>query len=140
MSERARLVMAAASGAGIGAIARWLLAVLIEDHAAGDFPLATLIANGSGSFIIGVAAALATSEGHVMAKPAVRQFVMVGFCGGLTTFSIFSLEALTFIQASQPALATAYLIGSVAVWLCAVWSGFALARRLVSSKAHQSAG
>ncbi len=140
MSERARLVMAAASGAGIGAIARWLLAVLIEDHAAGGFPLATLIANGSGSFIIGVAAALATTEGHVMAKPAVRQFVMVGFCGGLTTFSIFSLEALTFIQADQPALASVYVIGSVAVWLCAVWSGFSLARWLVSRKTHQSPG
>ena len=132
--------MAAALGAGIGAIARWLLALAIADHAAAGFPSATLIANGAGSFIIGVAAALATTKGHVMAKPAVRQFVMVGFCGGLTTFSVFSLESLRFIQADQLALASAYAVCSLLVWLIAVWSGFTLARWLVSRKANQPSG
>ena len=140
MIERANLVVATALGSGLGAIARWLIAIIIADNAAGAFPWATLVANGAGSFIIGVAAALATTEGHVMATPAVRQFVMVGVCGGLTTFSVFSLEALSFIQSEAFGLATAYVIGSLCIWLCAVWCGFALARRLVSRKEHLTPG
>ena len=140
MSERMQLVMAAALGAGLGAIARWLLVVVSADHAAGNLPLATLIANGSGSLIIGVAAALSTTKGHVMAKPAVRQFVMVGFCGGLTTFSVFSLETLSFIQAAQPVMATCYVVCSLAVWMSAVWLGFTVARWLVAGSAHQPPG
>ncbi len=140
MNQRVKLVLAGALGAGIGAVARWWLAVLFADGSARGFPWATLIANGCGSFVIGVVAALATRKGHIMAMPAVRQFVMVGLCGGLTTFSGFSLELLTFIQIDAYALAIAYAAMSVTLWLTTVWCGFALARRFVPREEHQPPG
>ena len=126
---RLRLVLAAGLGSGCGAVARWLLDLVLVAPAAG-WPWATLLANVLGSFLIGGIAAFATRENHWLADPAIRQFLMVGFCGGLTTFSIFSLEVLLFGLAGRPAMALAYVLASIVLWLAAVWLGFVLGRRL----------
>ncbi len=66
--------------------------------------------------------------------PDVRAFVLVGLCGGYTTFSSFSLQTLTLFEAGEPARATANVVGSVALCLIAVWlghSGLAAVTRMV---------
>ena len=67
-------------------------------HVMGRFSLGTLVINVTGSFIIGVFAALNESEGRQFASPVFRQFFMIGICGGYTTFSSFSLETLKRAQ------------------------------------------
>ena len=128
-----RLVLAAGLGSGCGAVARWLLGLALVDPTAG-WPWATLLANVLGSLLIGLVAAFDTKENHWLADPAVRQFLMVGFCGGLTTFSIFSLEVLALGLAARPAMALAYVGASVGLWLAAVWLGFVLGHRLAGRR------
>jgi fluoride exporter len=62
--------------------------------------------------------------------PLGRQFVMVGLCGGYTTFSAFSLETLQLLQVARPFAAAANVCLSLAFGLFAVWLGHALAQRV----------
>lgn len=122
-------MLAAGIGSGCGAVARWLLALTLVDPT-GGFPWATLLANVLGSFLIGIFAAFATKDRHWLAAPAVRQFLMVGFCGGLTTFSVFSLEVLTLSIAERSLVALTYIATSIVLWIAAVWLGFSLGHRI----------
>ena len=67
----------------------------------GVFPWATLVANVSGSFLIGLIAALTGPDGRLLVAPELRLFLMVGICGGYTTFSSFSLQTLTLAQGGE---------------------------------------
>ena len=69
-------------------------------------------------------------EGRVLARPETRQFVLAGFCGGFTTFSIFSLETLLLVERQAFLLAALNIAGSTALWLLAVWVGYRLGARL----------
>ena len=129
MTGRLRYVLAAGIGSGCGSVARWLLAMTLVDPT-GGFPWATLVANVLGSFLIGILAAFATKGDHWLGDPAVRQFLMVGFCGGLTTFSIFSLEVLALSLAERPVLAILYITTSIVLWIAAAWLGYLLGQRL----------
>jgi len=113
-----------AAGGAIGSVARFWLNELSLKLYGGDFPWGTIIANISGSLLIGVVAALpAFGERDLLA----RQFLMVGIMGGYTTFSSFSLQTLTMLQHGHLAKAAANVAGSVALCLIAVWAGYALA-------------
>lgn len=57
-----------------------------------------------------------------------RAFVMVGLCGGFTTFSVYSLQSLELLQAGRHAAALAYMAGSVLACLLSVWAGWSLGR------------
>jgi len=92
-------------------------------------PLATVIVNVSGSFLIGAYASLVSPGGPWVHSVPARLFFMTGFCGGFTTFSMFSLEALDVLHTSGWRWAGAYALGSALAWLGAAWAGFALARR-----------
>jgi len=94
------------------------------------FPWGTIIVNLLGSFIIGGFATLTGPDGRVYVAPFGRQFVMVGFCGGYTTFSAFSLETLQLLQAARPFAAAANVALSLALGLLAIWLGHALAQRV----------
>ena len=131
MITTGRLVLAAGLGSGCGAVARWLLAVAMVDVVDG-FPWATLLANVLGSLLIGGIGAISTSSNHPFASPVMRQFLMVGFCGGFTTFSIFSLEVLTMLLRDEYAMAFTYVSASLVLWLVAVWLGFVLGRHFVA--------
>lgn len=86
------------------------------------FPWGTLSVNIVGSFTIGLFAAL-VQHGKLWATPTTRHFVMTGFCGGFTTFSIFSLETLSLLQRGDWRLASLYVASSIVLWLAAVWLG-----------------
>ncbi len=127
MTGRLHLALATALGSGLGAVARFVVALLLF----GDgLPWATLAANVAGSFLIGLAAEQSTRPGHVMAHPFIRQLVMVGFCGGFTTFSLFSLEAVLLLRAGSTGLAALYVALSLVLWLAGAWAGLTHGRRL----------
>ena len=62
------------------------------------FPWGTLIVNVSGSFVIGFFATLTGPDGRMFVGTTARQFVMIGICGGYTTFSSFSLQTLNLMN------------------------------------------
>ncbi|MDX6751759.1 fluoride efflux transporter CrcB [Geminicoccaceae bacterium 1502E] len=118
-----------ALGGALGSVARFWLAELLAGLATG-FPWATVLANLSGSFLIGLVATLTGPEGRLLVAPEIRQLVIVGICGGYTTFSSFSLQTLTLAQSGQWLLAAANVMLSVLGCLVAVWLGHVAALAL----------
>jgi fluoride exporter len=119
-----------ALGSIVGGVARFLVSVLFVNQFGSGFPWATLFVNVTGSFIIGFYAALTGPDGRLFVSPRQRQFVMVGICGGYTTFSTFSLETLRLVQSGNIQAAFLNLFVSIVSWMTAVWLGHALAARL----------
>jgi len=87
------------------------------------FPWGTLIVNVVGSFIIGFFATLTGPDGRIFVGTTARQFVMVGLCGGYTTFSSFSLQTLNLVSDGEWVQASFNIAGSVVLCLLAVWLG-----------------
>ncbi|SFL72673.1 fluoride efflux transporter CrcB [Methylobacterium pseudosasicola] len=116
-------------GAGLGGGVRHGLNVVVARLLPGfGFPLATLVINVLGSFLMGVLAegfALRGAAGH----PA-RLFLTTGILGGFTTFSTFSLDAISLYERGEPALAALYVGVSVAGGLLGLIAGMALIRAL----------
>ena len=119
-----------ALGSIVGGVARYMVSVLFLSQFGSGFPWATLFVNVTGSFMIGFYAALTGPDGRLLVSPQQRLFVMVGICGGYTTFSAFSLETLQLVQSGNLPAASLNLLISVASWMAAVWLGYALAARL----------
>jgi len=130
VKPEARLYLAVGLGAAIGSAARVAISLGMQGALGPGFAWGTLTVNVLGSFLIGLYATLTEPDGRLLARPATRQFVLAGFCGGLTTFSIFSLETLFFVAEQRLDLAAIYVIASVALWLVAVWLGYRLGVRL----------
>ncbi|TVR08672.1 MAG: CrcB family protein [Salinarimonadaceae bacterium] len=117
-----------AAGGALGALARYGLAILTLGAA---FPWATLLANILGSFLIGWAGAALLREG-APPRPLATAFVMAGFCGGFTTFSLFSLEAVSLWRDGAPELAALYVAVSLVTWLPACAAGWRFGEALRS--------
>jgi protein CrcB len=119
-----------ALGGAIGSVARaWTTNVMIR-AAGAHFPWGTILINVSGSFIIGFFGALTASDGRFTANADARAFVMVGICGGYTTFSAFSLQTLDLVRDGKFAAAFANIALSVILCLLAVTAGFAGAQAI----------
>jgi CrcB protein len=119
-----------AIGGALGSVARYWCAAVSVSFFGAAFPFGTLIVNVLGSFVIGVVAALTGPEGRLPMGLTARQFVMVGLCGGYTTFSSFSLETLNLMQGGEWGRAGTNIGLSVTCCLIAVWAGYALAASL----------
>jgi CrcB protein len=117
-------------GSALGGIARYGCGLLAAALWGSPFPWGTILINLIGSFVIGGFATLTAPDGRLYVRTVWRQFVMVGLCGGYTTFSSFSLETLQLLQAHRPAAAGANVALSAALCLLAVWGGHALAQRV----------
>jgi fluoride exporter len=130
VKPEARLYLAVGLGAAIGSAARAAIALGMQGALGTGFAWGTLTVNVLGSFLIGFYATLTEPDGRLLARPAARQFVLAGFCGGLTTFSLFSLETLFFVIEQRLDLAALYVGVSVVLWLLAVWLGYRLGLRL----------
>lgn len=118
------------SGAGIGALLRWVLGYRLNPVFP-TLPLGTLTANLLGGLLVGLA--LTWSARHPGVAPEWRPFLITGFLGGLTTFSTFSGEVVTLLARGQYlwglATATAHLIGALALTAL----GMALAHLLLGA-------
>lgn len=123
-----------AIGSALGGIARYFCSGVAARLIGETFPWGTLIVNVLGSFIIGFFATLTGPDGRVFVGSTARQFVMVGFCGGYTTFSSFSLQTLNLINDGEWLQVGANIGGSVVLCLGAVWAGHVLAVSLNTMK------
>lgn len=110
-------------GGAIGSAARFWISGLVASQYGATFPLGTLVVNVTGSFVIGLLAALADPAGRFLATPAFREFFMIGICGGYTTFSSFSLQTLALAQEGEWLRAGLNAVASFALCLFAVWLG-----------------
>lgn len=117
-----------ALGGAIGASARYLTNVGAMRLVGPGFPWATPLVNVVGSFLMGMlVVVLADRFGNRFAP-----FLMTGVLGGFTTFSAFSLDAVTLWERGQGAMAGLYVVGSVVLSILALVAGLALARSLLS--------
>src|ERR1700729_2281211 len=110
-----------ALGGALGTTARYWLSTVVARAFGETFPWGTLIINVTGSFIIGFFATLTDPDGGRLIRPEVRSFVLVGICGGYTTFSSFSYQTLTLAQNNQWLGVGANVVGSNVGCLVAVW-------------------
>ncbi len=115
-----------AAGGAVGASARHAVTLLMRP-ANGAFPWHTLGVNVVGSFLLGLLMAL-LPEGD--AGERLRLLLGVGVLGGFTTFSAFSVDALTLAQQDQWLTAAAYVLGSVVAALAGAAAGYAAGRAL----------
>jgi CrcB protein len=119
-----------ALGGALGSVARWWTSLALA-HAFGPaFPWGTLLANVGGCLLIGGLAGWSGERGRLAESDVVRNLVMVGFCGGYTTFSAFSLQTVEMLQAGDLGRAGANVAGSLVLCLLATWAGYALAAAL----------
>jgi fluoride exporter len=112
-----------ALGGALGSMARYWVSRLFSLWVGETFPWGTLVINVTGSLLIGFLAVLTGPDGRTVVAPDVRQFMLVGICGGYTTFSSFSLQTLTLIREGDMLEAGAYILLSVFVCLIFVWLG-----------------
>jgi CrcB protein len=117
-------------GSALGGMARYLCTGLAARFIGDTFPWGTMIVNVVGSSFIGLFATFTGPDGRFLIAPTVRQFVMVGICGGFTTFSSFSLETLNLARDGQWIKVAANVLGSVVLCLIGVWLGHAAATAL----------
>lgn len=114
-------------GAALGGATRYLF-TLLEEYFNQPIQLSTLLVNIMGGLLAGIIA------GYLLQKPdqGLKLFLIVGFCGGLTTFSSFSLEAMNLLQKGayfhSLLLIILHFIGSIA----ATFIGFYLINKLLS--------
>ncbi len=107
-------------GGGTGSVLRYLAGRCIGSD---SFPWGTFAVNIIGCFLIGL---LSTWMARHSLSPDLRLLLIVGLCGGFTTFSTFSNESLTLMRNGQPLLSLAYVIGSVALGVIAAYAGMKL--------------
>jgi CrcB protein len=123
-----------AIGGALGSVMRFGLNGLISARFGETFPWGTLVINVTGSFLIGIFAAFSDPDGRALISPGARQFLMVGICGGYTTFSSFSLQTLRLAQDGEWLYAGGNVILSVVLCLVAVWLGYLLGSMFNSAK------
>jgi fluoride exporter len=123
-----------AIGSALGGMSRYWCSGVAARLFGETFPWGTLIINIVGSFVIGFFAALTAPDGRVLVSSTTRQFVMVGICGGYTTFSSFSLQTLNLVNNGEWLHAGGNVAFSVTLSLVAVWAGHALAVGLNAGK------
>jgi CrcB protein len=111
-------------GGALGSMALFGLTAAITAVTGSTFPWATLFINVTGSFAIGLFASFTTGSPHLPYD--IAAFLMVGICGGFTTFSSFSLQTFELVQSGELLKAGTYILLSVAICLIFVRIGIML--------------
>jgi fluoride exporter len=113
-------------GAIVGANLRYILSRYAAKVLGPVFPYGTLIINISGSFIVGWFMIWTTER--VLVDPRWRLLVIVGFCGGFTTFSSYAFESMAYFEQGQWLLMTVNVFANNLLCMAAAIAGMALAR------------
>ena len=123
------VVLGVAVGGAVGAVLRYLMMSWIGRVWGHDFPIATVVVNVLGCFILGVLVemmALRWSLGE-----GARAFFVVGIMGGFTTFSTFSLDVIVLVERGQTMAALGYIIASVVLSVGGFWLGLVTTRAVL---------
>jgi fluoride exporter len=120
-------LLSVALGGALGASLRYLTNVGVMRAIGPGFPLATMVVNILGSFLMGVLVVVLARKGHNELAP----FLMTGLLGGFTTFSAFSLDTLSLFERGETGLAGLYIGLSVALSLAAIVAGMLLTRAVL---------
>lgn len=118
------------AGGALGAVARYGAGVLVGRIGLAGFPYATMAVNIAGSFAMGLLIgylAQTTPDN----QSGIRLFIAIGVLGGFTTFSSFSLDAITLIERGQWSAAMIYILTSVIVSIAALFGGLQIMRVFV---------
>jgi CrcB protein len=119
-----------AIGSALGGMGRYFVSGVVTALTGGTFPYGTMLVNITGCLVIGFFATLTGPDGRFLVGTPARQFVMVGICGGYTTFSSFSLETLYLMQTGEWIPAAMNAVGSVILCLVSVSIGYVAAAAL----------
>ena len=119
-----------ALGGAAGSLLRYLVGGAVQRTSASGFPIGTMFVNVSGCFLIGI---LVRQFLNMQLSPELRALLIVGFCGGFTTFSTFSAETLGLIEGGEYGRATGYVILSVVLCLTATFMGMTVMRLLAGT-------
>lgn len=117
-------------GGAVGTMCRFWLSGVVAQQFGETFPYGTLTVNVIGSWVIGFAAGWLAHHDNVFWLLTVKVFVAVGFCGGLTTFSSFSLQTWNLILSERWVSALANIFVSTSLCLGAVALGWESAQRV----------
>ena len=116
------------AGGGIGALLRYSLSLLAQRQFGNNFPYGTLVVNIIGAFIIGFAWEVSQS---LIVSDNIKLFVFMGFLGGLTTFSTYSLETVNFFRNNEITKAFTNIVLSNVSCILLVFAGYLSARYLM---------
>ena len=117
-----RSLLLVGAGGALGSVARYAVSMLFAHYAICSH-WATMLVNVVGSFLIGLSIPLFSNGGYL--------FAVVGFCGGFTTFSTFSSQAVQLFQQGERLTAAAYVAASVVVSVLMVLLGMFVAGKFV---------
>lgn len=119
-----KLMLLAGMGGFAGTCCRYLTNRLYLTYFKTTLPLATFTVNILGCFIVGLILGLLNKAG--INSPKANAFLIVGFCGGLTTFSTFSYETFTLGLNGEILTLILYIAASIIIGLFAVWLGLVI--------------
>jgi len=121
-----------ALGGAAGSVLRYILGGRAQHFAQHGFPLGTLFVNVVGCFLVGM---LVRQFMNIQTHNYLRGLLVVGFCGGFTTFSTFSMETVGLIEGGEYSRAVAYIALSLTLCLTATFAGMTV-MRLVAGTGH----
>ena len=119
-----------ALGGAVGSVFRYVVGGAVQRTSDSGFPLGTMFVNVSGCFLIGV---LVRQFLNMQLSPELRALLIVGFCGGFTTFSTFSAETLGLVEGGEYGRAAGYVVLSVTLCLAATLAGMTTMRLLLGT-------
>lgn len=111
------LYVCIAIAGALGALCRWVLSDVIGKTQSG-FDVGTFVVNAIGSFVLGLVAGA-----HTLFPDLLVQAILIGFCGGLTTFSTFALSAVAALETGKFAVFGKEVVFNTVLCIFLVWSG-----------------
>jgi CrcB protein len=126
------ILLLIALGGAAGSVLRYLVGGRVQHFAPHGFPVGTLFVNVVGCLLIGM---LIRQFMNIQTHNYARALLVVGFCGGFTTFSTFSAETLGLIEGGEYARAMGYVLLSVALCLGATFAGMSV-MKMVAGTTH----
>lgn len=116
------ILLLIALGGAIGSLLRYLIGGEVQRSSASGFPLGTMFVNVAGCFLIGMFVRFLL---NMQESAELRALLVVGFCGGFTTFSTFTFETAGLIEGGEYTRAATYILGSVTLCIAATFAGMA---------------
>jgi len=117
-------------GSGFGGLARYWISTAIHSFTGRQFPFGTLAVNVTGSILIGILFILIFEKFNMLSQ-IWKDFILIGFLGGYTTFSAFSIETFNLLESGAYKVAIFNIMLNIILGISATWAGTILGRKLL---------